>query len=286
MTEKKQTNKCCVYDFTIHEGHIPNENWNEHYIAEILEEHCKKWAFQLEQGEKSGKIHWQGRFSLKEKCFLKQIPFKIGNYSVTSKANRDNQFYVIKNGTRLKGPWMDTKKPMYIPKQIRKIKTLKSWQKSVIDKFKEWDDRHINVIYNDVGNIGKSTLKGWCKVYGIAKFMPPLNDFKELMGIAIDLFEKTDNNFIIDMPKAINKDRLYGLYTGIETIKDGYAFDTRYKFREVYMDCPNIWVFTNRLPDQNLLSRDRWKIWEVRDESLVEFGDFDDDSDSESDSEI
>jgi hypothetical protein len=65
------------------------------------------------------------------------------------------------------------------------------------------------------------------------------------------------------MPRAIKKDRLYGFYSAIETIKDGYAYDDRYKFKEKVFDCPNIWIFSNILPNSKLLSSDRWRIWEV-----------------------
>lgn len=67
----------------------------------------------------------------------------------------------------------------------------------------------------------------------------------------------------MDMPRAMKKDKLGGMYSAIETIKDGYAWDDRYQFKEKAFDSPNIWIFTNTAPDMDLLSRDRWKIWGV-----------------------
>jgi len=76
---------------------------------------------------------------------------------------------------------------------------------------------------------------------------------------------------MFDMPRAMNKDRLYQFYAAIETIKDGYAYDDRYHFTEKVFDCPNIWIFTNRMPDTTLLSTDRWKFWEISEKNeLVE----------------
>jgi hypothetical protein len=68
---------------------------------------------------------------------------------------------------------------------------------------------------------------------------------------------------MIDMPRAIKKDKLNGFYSAIESLKDGYAFDDRYKFVEKIFDSPCIWVFTNTYPDTDLLSEDRWKFWHV-----------------------
>jgi hypothetical protein len=66
----------------------------------------------------------------------------------------------------------------------------------------------------------------------------------------------------------MNKDKLFGFYTGIECVKDGYAYDDRYRFIEKVFDCPNIWIFSNQLPDETLLSNDRWRIWEVVENNL------------------
>jgi hypothetical protein len=58
---------------------------------------------------------------------------------------------------------------------------------------------------------------------------------------------------------------MFQFYSAVETIKDGYAYDDRYSFKEKVFDCPNIWIFCNVLPDLNLLSMDRWKIWDIDD---------------------
>ena len=75
--------------------------------------------------------------------------------------------------------------------------------------------------------------------------------------------------YIIDMPRSVNKDRLYGLMSGIETIKDGYAYDDRYSFKEQYFDCPNIWVFSNKQLDMEYLSIDRWRMWRINEDKAL-----------------
>jgi hypothetical protein len=69
----------------------------------------------------------------------------------------------------------------------------------------------------------------------------------------------------------MDKDRLNGIYTAIEQIKKGKLYDLRYKYKCYWIDSPCIWVFTNREPDENLLSRDRWKIYEIKKQKLLKY---------------
>lgn len=180
-------------------------------------------------------------------------------------------FYCEKDETRVDGPWKDSDEEVYIPRQVREIDTLRPWQKTVIDSLENWDTRTVNMVYCPFGNIGKSVLVGWCRAYKLARALPPINDHKDIMRMVCDL--PTSRAYLIDMPRSLNKDRLYGFYSGIETIKDGYAYDDRYSFKEKVFDCPNIWIFSNTLPDRTLLSGDRWKIWEVVNMELTEYED-------------
>ena len=78
--------------------------------------------------------------------------------------------------------------------------------------------------------------------------------------------------YFIDMPRSLPKTKLNQFYSGIEELKNGHAWDARYHFKEKYFDSPNVWIFANEIPDKNLLSRDRWLIWEIRD-NLLEYYD-------------
>lgn len=263
MTAPKQKNAQCVYDFTYF-GDLKSPE-----ITKILSNHCKKWCFQLEECPTTSRKHMQGRFSLKMKKYKTTIPFKLGNFSITSGENCNNDFYVLKVDSRIKGPWKDSDEVIYIPRQIREIENLRPWQEEIIEKMKIWDTRTINCIYCPNGNIGKSVLVGWVRAYKLGRCLPPVNDYKDMLRMVCDL--PTSHAYLIDMPKAIKKDKLGGFYSAIETIKDGYAYDDRYSFKEKVFDCPNIWIFTNTLPDFNLLSSDRWQVWQVEKLHLVKF---------------
>ncbi len=250
---------CCIYDFTSYEE-------NKEDIKKWCNKFCKKWTFQQERCPSTERLHFQGRVSLKQKKRATEI-CKDGlqfHFSVTSKENKNNDFYVTKEDSRVEGPWSDTDEVVYIPRQIREINNLYDWQKQIIENVNVWDTRTINVILDFKGNIGKSTLCSYMRAYRIGRKIPAVNDYKDIMRMVMDM--PTSKLYLLDMPRAMSKTQLNGLYSAIEEIKNGYAWDDRYKFTEKIFDSPNIWIFSNKLPNKNLLSEDRWRLWEVSDE--------------------
>lgn len=258
------SNPCCVYDITIPERVI---SVNE--LKEKFKLTCKAWTFQLEQGEKTDYRHYQCRISLKNRVRRHQVSdileMKEIHVSNTTNENKDNTFYVIKNDTKVAGPWCD--KDPYIPRQVRDIK-LYPWQEYILNTRTVWNTRTINIIVDDDGNIGKTTLSTYLSVHKLGRAIPALNDFRDIMRIVMNT-DKT-NLYLFDIPRSIPKKYLGPLYAGIEKIKDGYCFDDRYSFKEEYFDCPNVWVFTNEQPKESWLSKDRWKYWKIQGKSLAE----------------
>ena len=251
-------NACCVWDFTISCEKQPDYN----KIRDACKQSCKKWVFQKEEGE-SGYIHWQGRISLKQKSRVGPHWDWGEHWSPTSSVNRDNDFYVIKNHTRIEGPWKDC--DPFIPRQVLNIK-LKKWQQKIADDASIWNTRNINIIIDKEGGIGKSTLVNYLSCRGLCRRIPAMESYKDFMRMVADC--PKSNLYLVDFPRAINKAQCQGFWAAIESVKDGYAYDDRYKFKECFFNCPNIWVFTNRRPDTELLSQDRWLFWEVSEGEL------------------
>ena len=181
-------------------------------------------------------------------------------------------FYVMKEDTRLEGPFndRDAKVEIYIPRQYRdKLSTLRPFQKQIWDSANDFNDRIINMIYCPSGNAGKSTIASLCELFGRGIDLPPCNDAEKLIQSCCDICEgknvRNPSPIFVDLPRAMNKDRLNGIYTAIEQIKKGKLFDLRYKYKEYWIDSPTIWVFSNIEPDTSMLSSDRWVIWELDD---------------------
>lgn len=243
-------NAVCVWDFT----------WfnlrDEEKAKAILREHCKKWTFQEECCPTTGNLHFQGRISLKVKTrnpFWENCDIK---FSITH--CKDDDFYVTKTDTRVRGPWKDDDEEIYIPIDVRMIKTLHPWQTRMTEIAKTYEPRKINIIVDMKGNTGKSTFVRIMRVYKIARKIPFANDYRDIMRMVMDMPEA--KCYIFDLPRAISKEKLYQFFSAIEEIKGGYAFDDRYHFKERIFDPPVIIVFTNSVPDRNLLSQDRWQI--------------------------
>lgn len=261
---RETTNPVVTYDFTAF-GCEPEA------AIELLRKYCKIWDFQQEKTS-TDRLHLQGRFHLKVKERLVGVAKKFPGWhlSVTSKASRNDAYYVTKEDTRVAGPWSSADpEPAYIPRHIRRISELRPWQQYIVDHAKDDEERTVNVIVDTAGNIGKSTLASYCGSHGLGRMLPFCNDFRDLSRMVMDT--PTSNLYLIDMPKAIKKDKLAQFYAGIEQLKNGYAFDDRYAFREKYFDNPMVWVFTNTVPDFDLLSADRWKLWSIVDDQLCPF---------------
>lgn len=276
--KKPDTSACAVWDFRMNED-ICDEN----FLITFLKANAKKWTFQLEQSDNEYR-HWQGRFSLIKKRtkfpLLNLFTDKKPNYlEPTSLENfQDEFFYAMKEDTRVKGPWSDKllseESNTYLPRQYRNL-SLYDWQKTIKDSADIFEPRIINLIYDEKGNNGKSTIAAICEILHGGIDMPPLNDYKELIQLACNICMDTNNRspkiMFFDMPRAIRKDQLYGLYSAIEQIKKGKLYDCRYHYKAYWIDSPQIWVFTNTLPDLSMLSKDRWKIWEIEDKKLIEY---------------
>lgn len=268
--KNKTDSALTCYDLT-----IPSKKLSLPDTLKWMRTNCKHWTFQ-EEIASTGYTHYQCRFLLKnrkrESTMITQIQKELpagSHISPTTtpiyKANDD--FYVMKPETRIAGPWSDKNdreevEISKLPKHLQKEYVWRPFQQSIIDSIKiEPDDRTINVLYCPSGGIGKSRMAMWLQARKLARRIPPLKSYKDVMRM-IKGTPKVPIYFI-DLPKAHQHSNNEELYCAIENIKDGYAWDDRYEWSEEFFEIPHVWVFTNEIPDHNLLSRDRWKYWTV-----------------------
>lgn len=277
-------NPCSVFDFTASADLIQFE-----HLKNFLNNYAKKWCFQKEKGKDTDYIHWQGRLSLKVrkrfsemKNLNKELKDNLHSicWSITSAENSKNDFYVMKEDTRVDGPWTSEDipdEPEYVPRQYRdKINSLKPFQQTIKEKSEEFNDRIIHYIYCPDGNKGKSTIAHLMRIYKRGIVLPPINDADKLVFSACNMLMakkiRTTIPIFIDLPRAMNQERLFGIFSAIEIIKSGYVYDTRNHYKEWDFDSPNIFVFSNIEPETNLLSRDRWIVWTIdENEHLVRY---------------
>ena len=272
-----KANPTCVYDFT-----CKLDAASCVALKAFLTEIAKKWVFQKEGGTQAGYLHWQGRVSLKAKVrpnvalslFNRALEKGWGHLSVTSAVCAAEMillgqaFYVMKDKTRVEGPWSDKDEvAIEEPWHLKQFDRMLPWQESVVETLKVRDHRTINVLVDEKGNRGKSVLCGKIRVSKLGRILPPCNDWKDLMRIVCDA--PTSTAYVIDVPRGFNQKKMDGMWTAIETVKNGYAYDDRYKFKEKIFGSPVIWVFMNEKPVTRM-SADRWKIWKIDDDSKLQ----------------
>lgn len=262
----------CMYDFT-----LPR---NEKFASmldvynHVLKGWTKKWVFQLEKGD-SGYEHWQGRVSLIKKRRIQELVGKWcvgGHISITSNNSSKEFSYVMKNDTRIDGPFVDTEfsEPPPKTRQLREFEQyqLYPWQEKVLHIAQRWDVRSITLIYDTTGNSGKTSFSEYMEQRGLAYEIPPFRAMEDLMQACMGI--PPQKAYIIDMPRGMKKDKLGDFYAGLECLKNGVMYDKRYSFKKRRIDRPQVIVFTNCLPEWSLMSLDRWDVYQMNSNKDIE----------------
>lgn len=278
-----KTDSCCaMYDFR-YSADGPHGVTFE-VVKDMLAAVAKHWAFQKEAGGESGYLHWQGRMSLRKKrrkaelvggawaamtsAPLPQYLAPTSGGEAAADQTSSVYSYVTKADTRVAGPWKDTDVEVYVPRQYRGLlERMWPWQRAVWESADDFHDRRVNIVYCPAGCSGKSTIAALCALHGRGLIVPIVNDQDKLVaaihGMCADRKLRAPSPVIIDLPRAMEKGRLYGIYSAIEQVKNGRLYDVRNHYAEWWIDSPAVWVFTNATPETEMLSADRWKVWAI-----------------------
>ncbi len=252
------------YDFRYNADEYSAED-----IISFLNGIAKKFVFQREMSD-NGYDHYQGRLFLIKKRrrteALKLFNKRAPNYfqpTLTTEYTSGDAFYVVKQDTRIDGPWTDKDEKKILTKQLGLFMqwTYRPYQKAIIAEASIFHMRTINLIYDPNGDCGKSLLSEHMEYQGLAEEIPTYRLMDDIFQWVCS--RPIKKAYIMDMPRGMKKDRLGDLYSGIEVIKNGVAFDKRYKARKIRFDRPRIFVFTNCLPCFDLMSKDRWVVWKI-----------------------
>lgn len=215
-----------------------------------------QYIFQEETG-KSGTPHLQGYIEFKRK--LRPLSLKLNPAIHWEKARgtrQQNIDYCSKSETRTGKQYTNMK----LPKPIKTLTSLYPWQQELIDILKQDpDDRTIYWYFEQTGNVGKSAIAKYICIhmnaiilsgkstdmkYGIMKYMEKHD------GLAPDII-------IIDTPRHSAG---FISYTGIEEIKNGCFFSSKYESDMCIFNSPHVVVFSNQEPDYDKMSADRWIV--------------------------
>nr|WCR62149.1 MAG: replication associated protein [Smacoviridae sp.] len=249
------------YDFTLSVNKLTERGINGYEKLGLLFESlgAERYVLGRETGE-GGYEHYQCRVVFKtEKDMSHLINIFAGLGDVSPTHVRDFK-YCEKEGNFYRS-W---------EKVLRKFVDLKlfDWQQSAVDELKKQNDREIMVIVDPEGNNGKSWLTKHLVANHICNIVPVLGDYKDMMRICM---AKAGTGYIIDMERTQDPKKAHGLWRAIESVKNGYLFEDRYNFRDMWIEPPKILVLTNDMPPLDALSRDRWRIYTIYDQYGVQW---------------
>lgn len=253
-------------------------------LQQFLDKYTERAAFQLEEGGKKGKQHYQGAFVLhgqrvsktKVLDLFKDYFDNVGGLTIQRAHDIESVFsYSTKQETRVEGPFYAGTKEIFNLK-ISQMK-LKDWQQDLFDYInhygddKEFIDRKVIWVEDTCGNTGKSAFVKWLVAgqKGILAHKLPVSSVDRLISAVTKIVSKeTVDLFLIDLTRSKGKEQSYDdLFSAIEDIKNGHTVDTMYgNYNERVFEPPTVIIFTNlMLTDyQNSLSLDRWLRFVIR----------------------
>jgi len=239
-------------------------------VANALRSLAKKWAFQQER-TKEGNLHYQIRLSLYAKksfegfkALLDTTILRGAHMSKTAGVNSKNFNYVMKIDSRVRGPWTDSDpNPDDVDEDVFFPET--KMQRGCIDYVKgPIDPRKIRVYVDSKGSCGKSVLISKLRFNKLATIIPPTMEKAEDISAMI-MCKPVDRAYVVDLPKSITPKKMASFWSALETIKNGYCSDKRNTFRDRVFKKPHLIVFTNKMPNLEFMSTDRWDIIDISD---------------------
>lgn len=259
--EKKKRTRSRAWFFTYNNPHKDAVGTLMHKFSNI------KYVFQLERGE-SGTVHLQGCVRYKhprenwpeiEIEWAKKINWKrCRNWRASIR-------YCTKVATRIDGPWTNIKGLTWRAtiEDPLKDKEYYPWQKEIVELVQtKPDERTIYWYYDTKGCCGKTSLAKHLKIKYLNKLLYANGNSKDVLcGLKFKLESHDVKVIIFGLTRG---DEYKVSYKALEIVKDGIGFSGKYESGDFLINPPHVIVFANFEPDTNMLSKDRWKIVEIK----------------------
>lgn len=224
----------------------------------------KKYAWQSEVGD-SGTEHLQVALNYTNACTFESLKKKFPTAHIEKCRNWAASFNYCKKSNTADGKVEavsegdDVANKYKLAKDPLEGRTLRRWQEKIIELIQENpDDRTIYWFWEEVGNVGKTTLAKHIvtKYTGALYLTGKAGDMKYGITKYIDQTKQAPRIILVNIPRSVE----HVSYNGIEQIKDGIFFNTKYECAMVTFDSPHIFIFANEKPLSFKMSADRWKI--------------------------
>jgi hypothetical protein len=144
-----------------------------------------------------------------------------------------------------------------------------------LDKPMVWkttsDGRDIYTIYNPEGCSGKTILIKWLNQHSnkrvhIAQGLPAMRDLAEVIKNAF-IKGWTGETIMINLTRTTSEDNYY---ESLEALIDGLITGPKYSGSTHVWNPRFVMLFTNLMPKLTTLTKDRWKIYKIREDGWLE----------------
>ena len=260
---------------------------DEKKLQNLLNEIAEEGVFQKERGEKTGRLHYQGRFKLKgprtgKKQLLKLFSELacVRNLTFEPERSKDSTKYCSKVQTRIDGPWF-VGTPRYRRNNTPITISLRKWQEQLLNELdsplgETFRDRKVIWVQDEKGGAGKSTfLKYLCSQKDGLNFKKlPLDRPDRIRMMVCKITEKEDvDAFAFDFTRTMDENTsIKSMFQVLEEIKNGHIVSAMFGAPlESIIPCPFVLIFTNEDISgyYHYLSKDRWQVYAIIEGELL-----------------
>ena len=260
-------------------------------LQEFLSKIAEEGVFQKERGQKSGRVHYQGRFVLKGPRTGKKQLLKlfseincVTNLTLEFEKVYNSTRYCTKSTTRVDGPWY-IGTDYYRTKHSTMSIILKKWQEQLLRRLKSslgqtYRERKVIWVQDPKGGSGKSTFLRYLSLnqaeLRVKKLPLDKPDRLRMMICKIVMKEDVDA-FTFDFTRTLDEDTsIKSLFQIIEELKNAHVVSAMYgNPMEVIFTPPYVLIFTNEDISKycQYLSDDRWVAFEIINDELYDIVD-------------
>lgn len=154
------------------------------------------------------------------------------------------------------------------PVKVLEDSQLNAWELKINEIIAcEPDDREIFWFYSKLGDMGKTTFCKYLYKKHEGNIVVIGGKSADSKNCVASFMAQNDNRapsiVLLPIPKSLDSDFLS--YEGMESIKDMFFYSGKYEGAMVCDNPPHLFVFSNKPPDRDKCSADRWEVYEILD---------------------
>lgn len=181
--------------------------------------------------------------------------------------DRTESIYIL-NSKKIHEVVAEIRAEKHKKKRIEEIADPYGWQIKALEVIKDQTDREVCWFYENEGCKGKSRLSEWLVLN--SNYIK-LSSISSMNRIAHMIHRNEVPGVIFDLPRSnSDNDKSIISYSTLEQLKDGVLFSDRYEGISVSIPVPKVIVFSNFPPDKDKLSVDRWCVFKIVNDDLIE----------------